>query len=127
MTQTELNIFQSILISKHTELVRELGRRDGIAIVRTPDALDEVQFASARELSTRSLKRGSTVLRDVRAALDRTADGTYGTCLECEEAINKKRLLAAPWATLCLVCQEQAERKPQQGLGSPERLLREAA
>ncbi len=127
MTQTERNIFQNILTSKNTELVRALGRRDDITIVRTPDALDEIQFASERELSTRSLERGSTVLRDVRAALDRIEHGTFGTCLECGETINKKRLLAVPWATLCLLCQEQSDRKPKQGLGSSDRFLREAA
>ena len=106
MTQTELDIFQSILTSKNTELSRTLGKRDNITIVRTPDELDEIQFASEREIITRNLERGSTVLRDVSAALDRIADGTYGTCLECGEAINKKRLLECNssiccWRTCC--------------------------
>ena len=124
MTSTELDIFQTALSSKHAELVRALDRRDGIAIVRTADVLDEVQFASERELSTRRLDRGSTVLRDVRAALDRIADGTYGACAECEAAIGKKRLLAVPWAALCVACQERADSPVGR---HPEKLLRDAA
>jgi DnaK suppressor protein len=89
---------------------RALGRREGLAIERTPDALDEVQFASARELSTRNLERESGLLRQVRAALDRIADGTYGACLHCDEEISQKRLKAVPWATLCIACQEQSDR-----------------
>jgi hypothetical protein len=29
-------------------------------------------------------------------------EGSYGTCLDCEEEISGKRLEAVPWATLCL-------------------------
>jgi DnaK suppressor protein len=113
MTRTELNNFRTVLNAKHTEAARALGRREDLAIERTPDALDEVQFAAARELSTRNLERESSILREVRAALDRIADGSYGTCLHCEEEISQKRLKAVPWATLCIACQEEADRNRQ--------------
>jgi DnaK suppressor protein len=113
MTRTELNNFRTVLNTKHTEATRALGRREDLAIERTPDALDEVQFAAARELSTRNLERESSILREVRAALDRIADGSYGTCLHCEEEISQKRLKAVPWATLCIACQEEADRNRQ--------------
>ena len=87
-----------------------MRRRDGIAIEQTPDTLDQVQFAAARELKTRSLERETGQLREVRAALKRIADGTYGDCLDCDEPIGPKRLTAVPWATLCIRCQERAER-----------------
>ena len=37
--------------------------------------------------------------------------GEYGECLRCSEDINEKRLMAVPWATLCIQCQEDAERE----------------
>jgi DnaK suppressor protein len=86
-----------------------------------------VQFAASRELSTRNLERESSLLRQVRAALDRIADGTYGACLQCEEEISPKRLKAVPWATLCIGCQEQADRNRQPGFEYAERFLRDAA
>ena len=113
MTRTELNNFRAVLTVKHAEATRTLGRREGLTIERTPDALDEVQFAAARELSTRNLERESSVLREVRAALDRIADGSYGACLHCEEEISQKRLKAMPWAKLCIACQEDTDRKRQ--------------
>jgi DnaK suppressor protein len=113
MTRTELNNFRAVLNAKHTEATRMLGRREDLAIERTPDALDEVQFAAARELSTRNLERESSILREVRGALDRIADGSYGACLHCEEEISQKRLKAVPWATLCIACQEEADRNRQ--------------
>ena len=109
MTRTELHNFRDVLNGKHSEATRTLERREGLTIERTPDALDEVQFAAARELSTRNLERESTVLREVRAALDRIADGSYGLCLRCEEEISQKRLKAVPWATLCISCQENSD------------------
>jgi DnaK suppressor protein len=127
MTRTELNKFRAILIAKQTELLAAMGRRDGIAIERTPDALDQLIFAAERELSTRSLDRQSGLLRNVRAALDRIADGAYGACLECDEEINPKRLHAMPWATLCIHCQEKADGNPQRRIAFQENYLRDAA
>jgi DnaK suppressor protein len=127
MTRTELNRFRTMLNSKSTELARQLGRRDGIAIDRAPDELDEIQFAADRDLTTRNLERGSNLLRSVRAALDRIAGGSYGTCLECEEAISHKRLEAVPWATLCIACQEQTDHHHHPGFAYEERWVRRAA
>src|SRR5262245_26894024 len=109
MTKNELVKFRGYLNAKNRELQQTVGRRDGIEIERTADALDEVQFAAARELTTRSLERESKLLRDVRAALERVDDGTYGDCLWCEEEISQKRLNAVPWTPLCIKCQERAD------------------
>src|SRR5215467_5603988 len=125
MTRTELNKFQAILNTKHAELARAAGRRDGIAIERTSDLLDEIQLAGERELTTRNLERDSRLLRDVRAALERIEEGEYGACFECDEEISHKRLRAVPWATLCITCQEQADRSPRRSLGSAETFLKE--
>jgi len=127
MTRTERNKFLTILTSKHAELARATGRRDGIAIERMPDALDEVQLAGEREMITRNLERESRLLRNVRAALDQIAEGAYGTCLECDEEISHKRLHAMPWATLCITCQERADGNPRQSLAPQENFLRDAA
>ena len=125
MTRTELNSFRAILNAKQSEAAWTLRRREGLTIERTPDALDEVQFAAARELSTRNLERESTILREVRAALGRIADGTYGVCLHCEDEISQKRLEAVPWAAHCIACQQQSDRNRQTEVDN-ERFLRAA-
>jgi RNA polymerase-binding transcription factor DksA len=43
-------------------------------------------------------------LREVRAALDRIADETYGICEKCRGNIPLGRLQALPEATRCLKC-----------------------
>ena len=92
MTKTELNKYKALLEAKQAELAGGLRNRDGIAIEKTADALDEVQLAGERELAIRNLDRESNLLRNVRAALARMADGSYGTCLHCDEDISPKRL-----------------------------------
>jgi DnaK suppressor protein len=127
MSKTEGKRFVTILESMEAELAGRLGNRDGIAIEKSPDPLDEVQFAGARELAIRGLHRESNLLRRVRAALDRLAGGTYGACLHCEEQISPKRLAAAPWPVHCLKCQEAAESRDFEVVEAPDTFLVDAA
>ena len=110
MTKKELETFKATLQKRQTELAYSLRNRDDIAIEKTPDALDEVQLAGERELAIRNLDRESILLRHVRAALGRLADGSYGVCLHCDEDISLKRLNAVPQAAYCIKCQEAADR-----------------
>lgn len=41
---------------------------------------------------------------EIRKALERIEDGTYGICATCGEDINTKRLQALPYATQCINC-----------------------
>ena len=110
MTQTEINKYKAILEAKQAELSAGLRNREDIAIEKTPDAIDEVQLAGERELAIRNLDRESNLLRNVKGALVRIADGSYGVCMHCEEDIKIKRLDAVPWTKYCIKCQEAADR-----------------
>jgi DnaK suppressor protein len=123
MTKTELNKFKEILEKKLAELAAVLRNRDAIAIEKSPDALDEVQHAAERELAIRNLDRESNLLRNVRAALRRIDDGTFGTCVHCEDDISAKRLNAVPWSPYCITCQEMADRVREENSDSLEDLL----
>jgi len=127
MSKSEINKFRATLAAKQTELAPRLRNRDGIAIEKTPDASDEGQLATERELMTRNLERESNVLREVRAALERIQQGSYGTCLDCEEEIGLKRLKALPWTPLCVACQEQHDREGGRSFDEPEWLPARAA
>jgi DnaK suppressor protein len=119
MTKTELNKYKEILEARQAELAQVFRNREGITIEKSPDALDEVQNAAERELAIRNLDRESNLLRNVRAALRRINDGTFGVCVHCEEDINPKRLNAVPWTPYCIRCQEIADRN-QEMMGSED-------
>lgn len=111
MNRTELKKYLSMLTAKQIELAPQLRKRDGIAIEKTPDPLDELGLAAERELMIRNLERESKLLRDVRAALGRIEEGSYGGCLNCGEEISSKRLNAVPWTSRCIDCQELDDRR----------------
>jgi DnaK suppressor protein len=127
MTKTELSKFQKTLEAKQAELESYVRNREGIAIEKSPDALDEVQHAAERELAIRNLDRESNLLRNVRGALRRIQEGTYGICLHCEEEISPKRLAAVPWTAYCIQCQELADRNQAEGNEQFDDLLVNAA
>ena len=110
MTKTELNKFRNTLEKKQEELTQLVRNREGIAIEKSPDALDEVQHAAERELAIRNLDREYNLLRNVRGALRRMDEGVFGICAHCEEDISPKRLAAVPWTAYCIECQELADR-----------------
>jgi len=127
MTKTELNKFKNTLETKQGELIHFVSNREGIAIEKSPDALDEVQHAAERELAIRNLDRESNLLRNVRGALRRIGDGSFGTCMHCEEDISAKRLAAVPWTAYCIQCQELADRNQANGEEQFDDLLVSAA
>ncbi len=127
MEARELEKYQKVLEAKQAELVEILRRRDGIVIEKAADALDEVRLAADRELLIHTLDRDSLRLREVRGALARIEDGSYGICLSCDEPIPQKRLDAVPWAAYCVRCQEaiDAQQASQPGLAVLQQFLEE--
>lgn len=127
MNKTDLEKYKAMLLAKQAELSKGLANREDIAIQKTPDALDEVQLAGERELAIRNLDRESSLLRNVKAALMRIHDGSYGICMHCEEEIKPKRLEAVPWTPYCIRCQEAADRNEFEAPESLDELLANAA
>jgi DnaK suppressor protein len=121
---TELAGFQEILERKQAELTRVWRQRADIAIEKSADQMDEIQYASERDLAIRHVDRESTLLRQLKAALERIQDGSFGNWIDCDSKISPKRLAAVPWAPRCIHCQDAARRPvgPAGGTGKPGRL-----
>ena len=64
-----------------------------------------------RELDYTLEENSEHVLGEIDAALKRIEDGTYGICTNRGEQIPEERLEARPWATLCIDCQREQERR----------------
>jgi DnaK suppressor protein len=105
--------FKTTLEARIAELERSLGYRDFIAVEQIADQLDVIQQASERTLVISNLDRCWQQLRDARAALRRLAQRSFGVCQECGDDISPRRLLAIPWAALCVHCQEELDRSCQ--------------
>jgi DnaK suppressor protein len=123
----EIYSFQLFLKAKATEAAKALYNRQNIIVERTADEFDEIAIAFERDIAAQHLDCKSRLLRDVLGALCRIENGTFGTCLHCEEEISQKRLAAVPWAPFCLACQEAVDHGDQRVLQTAEERLAQAA
>jgi DnaK suppressor protein len=114
IVQDNLKLVRQVLKSKMKEHTVITGLRDAIRIHQVADPVDMTQEAAEREMAMENLGRESALVRRLRAAIERIDRGSYGVCLECNEFIQPKRLKAIPWAELCIICQECADRSASQ-------------
>jgi DnaK suppressor protein len=110
MTANELERFRETLKTRQAELSDGPRNLEALAIENSADELDRIQSAQERDFAMAVLDRQAIRLREIRAALERLDEGSYGTCLNCEGEIAAKRLAAVPWTPLCIACQEAADR-----------------
>jgi DnaK suppressor protein len=109
MNNTDFDLLKATLQIKLATIATGPDKRADIVIQQSPDSLDQTQFAAERDLVVRLLNRDTQMSRRLKGALRRMEDGTFGTCLACEDPISVKRLQAVPWAELCLRCQERSD------------------
>ena len=76
-----------------------------IGRVSRVDALQQQHMVQAGRRAA-ALRR-----QQVEAALRRLAQGEYGACLVCGEAVGFARLKVRPEAPLCLACQAEREER----------------
>jgi len=70
-----------------------------------PADLGDELFERSKDVALRD--NAHVLLEQVEAALDKIADGTYGTCEDCGAPIAPARLEALPWAAQCIDCQRR--------------------
>lgn len=118
MTNVEMQNLKNQLDARRRDLLAVLDNREDLYIERQADSIDDIVNASSRDFAVMQINRNARSLREIDAALERVADGSYGICGDCEEPINPRRLAAIPWATLCVRCQENADRRGEHQHGS---------
>lgn len=72
-----------------------------------PADLGDVMFERSKDVALRDNEH--ILLERVETALDKLEAGSYGTCERCGKVINRERLEAAPWAALCVECQQATD------------------
>jgi DnaK suppressor protein len=110
MTEKELSQFRFVLEQELASLDARTRGREILEISNEADPLDVTQSAAARDFEAGNISRLVQKRRQIREAIARIQDGSYGECLRCEEPIAEKRLKAVPWAAYCIRCQEEVDR-----------------
>jgi len=80
-----------------------------LAVENTEDEYDLATISQNRELLYDLYESDLQRLRSIQEALQTIDSGQYGECVCCGEEIKQKRLMAVPWTTLCIRCQEATE------------------
>jgi len=105
-------VLNRMLVDRQTEIrtklrsLREVLPSE-VAQVRDAEEQSMEEFVLGMDFALMEME--SETLRQIDEALQRLADGTYGSCSECDEKISEARLKALPFATVCRDCQAQRE------------------
>jgi DnaK suppressor protein len=106
------------LLDKRLELLRrwkhEIDDAAELLEVREPDWEDLAASQRDASLLDRLGDSDARALSEILAALRRMAEGHYGTCESCGEAISARRLAAIPETRICVTCaKDQATPAPE--------------
>jgi len=110
-----LNEVRENLLETRTKLLSEMDSelkagREG----NKDEGLDTYDLASEerdREINFILTDRDRVKLKEIREALDRLEEKTYGICESCGLEIAEERLLAMPFTRLCRDCQQDSEKE----------------
>jgi len=69
------------------------------------DQADHAFVETSVDIESGMIERQLRELRDIEAARERVAEGTFGRCIECGGPIEYERLRAYPPAVRCAECQ----------------------
>jgi len=106
MTKRQQDKIRAELEGKLSDLRGASSIRHELITERSNDPMDQMQSRQDLDLTVRTIDTTWKTKKAVELALKLLRNGEYGTCQDCGEAINPKRLEAIPWTTLCVACQE---------------------
>lgn len=106
MTTTDPRAALDALIAEYT--ARANAIREDLASSHSPDFAEQAVQRENDEVLEAILAETEAALRRVGLAKLRLADGSYGYCQRCGEAIEPARLAVLPAAEYCLGCADIA-------------------
>ena len=110
--------FKKRLLAREQELVEQISRFEEEAresrSAEVEDPIDQVTSAEGKAAAFQESTLAAQTLNEVRAALQRIDDGTYGRCIDCDKNIEPARLEAVPWTPYCLADQEKHDQARSQ-------------
>ena len=102
------------LSREYENLIKSINRNrmaaEEIKQENTEDEGDLATISHNKELLYNLHESDFMRLRFIQQALKALDRGQYGECVRCGQDINEKRLVAVPWTTVCIRCQEEVEK-----------------
>jgi DnaK suppressor protein len=121
VTSIDVNEIKGRLLKLRAQLERDIAIKDH-QVAEDGDDLDperggvsnhmadDANETAEQETMLTLRSSAERQLAHVNEALERIEDGSYGTCSNCGKPINPARLDALPFSTLCINCQNLADK-----------------
>jgi DnaK suppressor protein len=113
MDKKRLDYYKKKLLLRREELMKTIARTQEEGRMAdddpTVDLADKAANSYTKEFLFGMTNTDRSVLNLIDAALKRIQNDNYGTCANCQEEMQQKRLEAVPWAKHCIACQEKME------------------
>ena len=110
----DIQSFKQRLLTREQELIDYIARSEKEAresrTAEVEDPIDQVTSSESKAASFEESTLAADTLRQVRNALRRIDDGSYGKCIDCGRPIEPARLDAVPWTPYCLADQEKHDK-----------------
>jgi DnaK suppressor protein len=115
LTPEQESVLARTLAQRHAELEAAAAAEPGAG----ERPVTDLEFSPADQATNRLLNdlalevagKHQEALTQVRSALARLREGSYGLCESCGNPIGFARLPARPEAPLCIACQARAEKR----------------
>ncbi len=119
MNKEQFEKFRELLLDRQRELLSNAGAStEDIDQLQSAPAADWVDRVTVDSAVSSIIARQSGLakeLEDIKDALIKIENGTYGICERCGKEINIERLEAIPTARLCRDCQQREETNTRRG------------
>lgn len=114
MHKSDLKFFKDLLIGRKMQIKKNIDDAykeiEELSYTEANDELDHASISIDRNIEQAISSQQSRELSEIEFALNKIANGTYGTCDMCEEEIGIQRLKVKPHAKYCIVCREIIEK-----------------
>jgi len=116
----DLTLMKRRLETKRSELEQHIAAQteahptpaDAIEASDGPQDFEEIAVDFLEIQKEQSvLVNEQALLTEVKDALKRIENGSYGQCVDCGQIIPEKRLEALPWAARCIKDEERLEQR----------------
>lgn len=107
-----MNAYREILekLKKETEDRMSSALIEKSSKAESVEETEQVQDNNYKDVLVKMLEKDTIKLRQIKEAIKRIDNDSYGECATCGCEIEEKRLMALPLAINCLECQEEMNR-----------------
>ena len=121
MNASELKKFKKILLEKKKILIGNVTKMEDEALKGAGQDFSVDHMADygsdnyEQQFTLSLIESEEEQLREIDAALERIDEKTFGDCERCETTIGVERLMAIPYARLCIQCKKEEEQQGSLG------------